>query len=287
MIAILKAVACVVHVNSHSQESLVVFLAASTVYLSKELEKTLGYCYCGRMSGWLRLSFVGFSLFGAALALNPAPLFASVTFDFENQTPTYYPDTIPSPHGKLMSLQLTAGGLGLTVTRQNNLPFDLVYDPELSSTKMPASWGNVSVDPFYDTTVGGLIFTFSQPVSNFSIEYGDFNGDSDTATLSAFSGPNATGTLLASPVTDNYGDQSLPVFDTLSTSGSGIDSILITGTSTTPSRSIGTHSEISLYFDNVVVDVASTPEPSSLVLSTTVGVLIGLGILYKRRRARC
>jgi hypothetical protein len=239
------------------------------------------------MSRWLRFSFVSFFLTGAALALNPPPLCASIIFDFENQTPTYYPDTMPSPQGKLMSLQLTAAGLGLTVTRQNNLPFDLVYDPQLSAMQMPLSWGNVSLDPFYDTTVGGLIFTFSQPVSNFSIEYGDFNGDSDTATLSAFSGPNATGTLLASPVTDNYDDQSLPVFDTLSASASGIDSVLITGTSSTPSRNIANHSEISLYFDNVAVDVASTPEPSSLALSGTAGLLVSLYLLYKRPRARC
>ncbi len=186
------------------------------------------------MSGWLRFSFVSFFLCGAALALSPAPLFASIIFDFEDQTPTYYPNTMPGPPGALTSLQLTASGLGLTITRQNNLPFDLVYDPQLSPTEMPPSWGNVSLDPFYDTNVGGLIFTFSQPVSNFSIKYGDFNGDSDTATVSAFSGPNATGTLLGSPVTDNYGDQSLPVFDTLSTSASGIDSVLITGTSVDP-----------------------------------------------------
>jgi hypothetical protein len=283
MIAILRAVACVVHVNSHSQRK----LTASTVYPSEKLENPARYCYGGRMSGWLRSSFVGSFVVGAALALSPVPLFASIAFNFEGQIPTYYPDTMPSPKGKLMSLQLTANGLGLTITRQNNLPFDLVYDPELSSDKIPPSWGNVSLDPFYDTTVGGLIFTFSRPVSNFSIEYGDFNGDSDTATLSAFSGPNATGTLLGTPITDDYGDQSLPVFDTLSTSANGIDSVLITGTSATPSRSIAQHSEISLYFDNVVVDVASTPEPSSLVLSTTVGVLISLCILYKRRRSRC
>jgi len=225
---------------------------------------------------------VRFSQLPLVLALLvPVSLFGTTIFNFENQTPTYNPATMLGPPGAFTSLSLTQDGITVTISRQNSAAFDLVNNPTLSG-QMPPSWGNVSLDPFVDSTGGGFIFTFSQPVSNFSIQYGDFDGDSDKASLLAYSGLNATGSVLASSL-DNYGKRSLPLFDTISASTAGIESVLITGTSS--GTGVAEHPDQSIYFDNIVVGTAttSTPEPASLFLIAAAGIFAACGGVVKRK----
>ncbi len=62
------------------------------------------------------------------------------------------------------------------------------------------------VDPFFDTSASAFVANFSSSLSGFSFEFGDFDQDRDTLTLSAYSGLNGTGTLLGTVTVNWNGD---------------------------------------------------------------------------------
>src|ERR1035438_7277443 len=118
---------------------------------------------------------------------------ASVLFDFEGFTPTFTSPADSTRTGALTSLVMNGGGLTVTISRPGGVAFDLVSNTGDQSGK-PSSWGNVSLDPFFDPSNSGWIVDFSVPVSSFSIQYGDYGQDSDTLTATAFAGVGGTGT---------------------------------------------------------------------------------------------
>jgi len=174
-------------------------------------------------------------------------------------------------------------GLTLALTREAADEFDIV---DLTSSFVYASYGSRTVRPFTETKNfnGGttaFIADFSSLISSFAIDAGDFTpSDTDQLRIEAYSGPNATGTLLASflsgPCCDSGGGfQGI----TGSVAAANIASIRFIGGSTDFPNS--------LYFDNIVVEAAASttvPEPASLLLIGT-GVA-GLGSRLRRQKAR-
>jgi hypothetical protein len=203
---------------------------------------------------------------------------ADIVFGFEDQTATsgFNPTSHP---GSYTSLTETVSGLTLTLTRQGVTTvgrFD-IFDTTTSPSSFPSVWGTRTLDPFFDTSNTSFVANFSSPISSFKLSYGDFGGDSDTASIMAFSGPNGTGTLLASN-TDVYGTQSLPdQFDTFGVTAQGIRSVVFIGGSPSFPNSV--------YYDNLTVTQSPTtiPEPASLTL-LGLGVA-GLALRSWRRRA--
>lgn len=223
------------------------------------------------------LKTVAILAFGV-LALAPRASATSITFDFESSSPTYVtPPQGGTRPGALTSLVLTSGGEIMTITRQNGTAFDLVSNTGNQAGK-PAGWGVVSLDPFFDPRDSGWIFNFSQAISGFTVQFGDYGQDSDSEALSAWSGAGGTGSLVDS-VVNNYGVSAFPTFATPGLSGAGILSFTINGTSNT------TGFNNSVFLDNVVVTTPATvPEPSSMVLlSTGIAAMVSR---YRRRRSK-
>jgi hypothetical protein len=189
----------------------------------------------------------------------------TILYNFEDQ-----PDT--AGNGALTSITELSGGVTMTVTMQNNDHFDI-------QNVGVATWGSSTLSPFASDDTNAFVFTFSAPISSFSIQLGDFGGDSDSEVLNAYSGVNGTGSLLATG-TGNWGTQNLssnpPQTDSLA--AAGILSVTVIGGSASFPNS--------LYYDNVMVNVNAAPEPGSIFLMLAgIGALAG-GTILRRRSAR-
>jgi hypothetical protein len=205
---------------------------------------------------------------------------ADIVFGFEDQTATsrFNPTSRP---GAYTSLTETVSGLTLTLTRQGVTSpgtFD-IFDTTSSPGSFPSVWGTRTLDPFSaETSNTAFVASFSSPISSFSLQYGDFGVDTDTATIMAFSGTDGTENLLASN-TDTY-DSSLTLpgdVHTFGVTAQGIRSIVFIGGSSGFPNSV--------YYDNLTVTVSPTaiPEPASLTL---LGLgAAGLALRSWRRRA--
>ncbi|HZL38378.1 MAG TPA: hypothetical protein VFC78_23900, partial [Tepidisphaeraceae bacterium] len=140
------------------------------------------------------------------------------TYDFENQPAT--------SNGGLTSLSLTNNGLTVTIDRVGQ-SFDTANISSLGSTSV---FGQRTLAP---TPPGTNFFNvnFSQPVSNFSVQMGDFGTNvSDSLSLTAFAGPNGTGANLGtSSATLPLTSASTMSFTTLQISKPGIESVQYTG----------------------------------------------------------
>ena len=159
---------------------------------------------------------------GASLLLFVAiPAFADVvTFNFEGLADT-------NSSGAYTSLSQTVDGVTMTVTRVGGNHFDIF---DLSSF-MPSSdgWGSSSLSPFGDLSNSAFVFTFSQPVSAFSVQVGDFDGDSDSQSGTAYSGANGTGSALGTFGgtwgDGDLGNGTLPETDSISASRNQLDCV--------------------------------------------------------------
>ncbi len=209
-----------------------------------------------------KAAIVALSLFLAAAA----PRASAVTFNLEDQTATSAGGTSP---GAYTTLALSNGGLTMSLSRQGGSTFDIV---DATSATFPSSFGTRTLDPFSDTSSSAFVANFSSSLSGFSLEFGDFDGDRDRLTLSAYSGLNGTGTLLGTVTVNWNGDFGMgDAAAVASLSGlSGIQSVIFIG----GSRSFPN----SVYYDNFIatLDATTVPEGGSSVLLLGFG-LVGLG----------
>lgn len=186
------------------------------------------------------------------------------TYNFEGETT-----------GLRTSTTETVGGVTLTLTRQGGASYDIN-----DGASAAPSFGNLSISPFNDTSANAFIADFSTGLSDISISYGDYNADSDTFTMSIFSGANGTGTNLGT-VTYNYGladisnGDSAVATSSLSSATPFLSAVFIGGSAGFPN---------SLYYDNIVVHTAgaaSVPEPTTWSM-----MLIGFGAIAFAARRR-
>jgi hypothetical protein len=200
---------------------------------------------------------------------------ASITFDFEQLANQQSPGIVA-----------IASGLTLTVTRVDGANL-AIQDLNGVSTQV-SDFGHRTMSNFLGSSnatsaQATLILSFSAPISSASISFGDLGGafahdDDSPFVLTAFSGLNATGANLAStsvayPADLGFLDQGNGAIRTAMVNAAGIRSLTVSSGGPSP----GT-----LYYDNIVVDTATVPEPAALLLLTT-----GLaGVLTSRRTRR-
>ncbi len=197
-----------------------------------------------------------------------AAVAAPTVFDFESTATTSAPG---DDAGALSTLTTAVNGTSLTLTRNGGIHFDIVNG---STSGFPAVFGSRSLDPFSDpsTPTGYFIGNLSVPVSSVGLDFGDYDGDEDLVTLTGYSGPNGTGTALATNTIDyprsanfsinnGYGND----YGTVSVAAAGIESFTLADASTYPN---------SLSYDNIAVTPAAVPEPATA------------GLLARRSRSR-
>ena len=109
-------------------------------------------------------------------------------------------------NGALTELILSAGGVTVTITRENDAPFDIVDNTLQSQQNKNPSFGSRSLDPYVFTGNQGFIFNFSDPIKTFSILGGDFGQDYDRLQLRAFFGQDLSGGL----VPGSFQEEELP-----------------------------------------------------------------------------
>src|SRR5882724_9301482 len=128
----------------------------------------------------------------AVFALDSTASAGPIAFDFESSAATYVtPPQGGTRPGGLTSLILASGGETMTVTRANGTAFDLVSNTGNQAGKA-AAFGGISLDPFFAPGDSGWIFDFSQAISSFSIQLGDYGQDAESETILAWSGAGGT-----------------------------------------------------------------------------------------------
>jgi len=177
-----------------------------------------------------------------------APQTAPITFDFE--------ELALGGNSGLPTITSTKSGLTLTVTRHDTANINI---QDLNFSPTVPNYGHRSISNFLGpggTTPANaaLVLNFSAPISSASISFGDLGGfpsddDDSPVVLTAFSGPNQTGSNLGSasvdyPITLGFTFQGNGAIRTVTVNAAGIQSLAISSGGPTP----GT-----LYYDNVVV----------------------------------
>ena len=155
-------------------------------------------------------------------------------FDFEAATP-----------GQHASLSLTNNGLTIDIRRGSFLPMQV-----LDTTGYPPSWGHRAAAPFSISSADLFYMNFSSPLTAFSMESGDFQttgaGEPDFMTLTAFSGPDGTGSQLGIATFDYDGAHFFPAVALLSLNapvGQTIGSVTF--------GSVDQWGSVSVLFDNI------------------------------------
>lgn len=146
---------------------------------------------------------------------------ATVNEDFESQ-----PVSDPSA---LTSLPV-AGGVGtLTISDPTDPQAFGIQNLAALQIKGSAPLGSRSVQPdLYDDPTP-LNVNFFQPVTSFSLDFADASDQVDQLSLKAFSGPNGTGSVLATQTGTLTSALDQFVIQTLTVSGTGIGSVQFVG----------------------------------------------------------
>jgi hypothetical protein len=183
-----------------------------------------------------------------------------ITFDFENERVTR-PSSGAAP-GLISTLSMSAGSSLTVDVLRPGTRFDIVRNARPDQVK-PAPFGNRSLDPFFDTRNRPFIFNFSKPIERASILMGDYGQDTpDILKIEAFSGKNATGSLLTSDLkklpTVPPGSRVFNYRELSVSSENPIRSLRINGgTSSFPS---------SVFYDKLLVELHTPPGQQSLYL---------------------
>src|SRR5262245_2101370 len=82
-----------------------------------------------------------------------------ITFDFENLAPNFVSPPQTSRPGALTTLSISAGGVTMSITRPGSA-FDLASNTGSQGGK-PFFFGNISLDPFFDTSNTPFVVNFS------------------------------------------------------------------------------------------------------------------------------
>jgi len=198
----------------------------------------------------------------------------TVTFDFEDQNPTFIPPPFSRP-GALTTLIMSRSTLVAFLARENFERFDVVANVGFQAK--PPQFGSRSLDPFFDQGGGPFVVGFSQPVDSVSIDMGDYGGDTDTLTLEALE----VGTLavigVASGTLPPIGN--LFTFSTLTVTAPGrILAVRFNGSGSSPN---------SVFYDNLRVTFNTQqqqpiPEPMTMLLLGTG--LVGIAAKVRKRR---
>ena len=159
------------------------------------------------------------------------------------------------------SLATTNAGTTLVLTRNGGGATLGVTD--ISSFGAPVAFGNRSVDPFADTgsATAYLIGNLTSSFSSVSVQFGDFGADSDSVTLTGYSGPNGTGTAVATS-TVNYGTTSFPASGIILNSATSMQSFTLSSVGTSGASTFYN----SLFYDNFVFTTIPEPATASLVV---------------------
>jgi len=192
---------------------------------------------------------------------------AAIIFDFELQNAT-------SGNGALTSLTMTQDGLTVSLSRQYSKAFDIVDVSNKASDGFPVSWGHRTLSPFYYTPLGAFVGNLSSAASSIQVEMGDFQpSDHDVLSLMGYSGPDGTGTLVASTTVSQAAGDGF-IYMTVTAAATAMQSfVMIGGDSDYPN---------SVYYDNIRVEPAqSVPEAGTLAL---LGIALP-GLLTRRRNS--
>jgi len=185
----------------------------------------------------------------------------TITFDFEDLAATALPRS-----GALSILSLSKSGLKADITRPSGR-FDVIAN--VGSQTKPSAYGLRSLDPFVqESAATPFVVNFTTPVRSVAVDMGDYGQDSpDTLTVRAYSGPNATGTLIGTATGslptlqgNPFNSRRLQV-----TSNSDIKSLqMIGGTPSFPN---------SVFYDNLTV----TAHPIASIPSNTFNTVVRSG----------
>ena len=191
-------------------------------------------------------------------------------FDLEDQ-----PVSDPSA---LTSLTLGPGGV-VTITAPDPQAFGI---QDLSALGLPGaeSLGARSIQPDLYDNPAPFTANFARPASSFSIDFADASDQTDQLSLKAFSGPNGTGSVVASQTGTLVSSLDRFSVKTLTVSGQGIESVQFVG---------GPPGSDQAFYDNLSVTTSSggtaVPLPSSAAvfpLGAAMALLAGRRL--KRQR---
>jgi hypothetical protein len=186
----------------------------------------------------------------------------TAVFDFENQ---------PTSGAGLSTVMLANNGLSVTIDRAGQ-PFNIA---DLSALGGTSAFGARTLAPT-PPGVNSFNLNFSQPVSSFSAQMGDFSSTlTDHLTMTAFSGLNGTGKNLGTSSSSLVlSDSSVLGFKTLGITGTGINSVQMIGGEAAGANSV--------FYDNLSAtftpggNSSSVPLPAAAFVAPLAAVVAWL-----------